>query len=126
MRSENAEQLKIMHDIVQESILSIKNLNISVENWDPLLTHILIHKLDTITVINYECQLRDVREPLKLSEFLNYIENRFLAIQSANANTFSQIEKSEFKKFDNNKKSNEKTSILFGFCSHNLQMRCVC
>lgn len=85
MKFESAEQLKALHDVANESVLSIKNLGIKTENWDPLLTHILIHKLDSSTVIHYECQLKDVREPQSLEEFFTYVENRFMAIQSANS-----------------------------------------
>lgn len=116
MQSEDADQLKCMHDIVQESIMSIKNLNVNVENWDPLLTHILVHKLDSNTVVNYECQLKDVREPLKLHEFLAYIENRFLAIQSANSKLNNFANEHNNKKVENTKKPSEK-NVNCLFCA---------
>lgn len=83
LNHENSDQLKSLHDTVYESIMTIKNLGFSVDNWDPLLTHILTHKLDSSTIINYECQLKNVRETQSLKAFLSYIENRFMALQSA-------------------------------------------
>lgn len=84
LKTENVEQLKHMHDTINESLMSINNVGISIENWDSFLTHILIRKLDQNTLLHYECQLKDVREPQKLPAFLSYIENRFIALQSAN------------------------------------------
>lgn len=70
MDRESAELMKSMHDTVYESIMSIKNIGISTENWDPFLCHILTGRLDTTTIINYECQLDDVRKPQTLLDFL--------------------------------------------------------
>lgn len=93
MNKENFESLKTMHDTVYESIMSIKNIGISVENWDPLLCYILTKKLDQATLIHYECQLNNVREIQTLSDFLHYIENRFMALQAAGARDMLQIQK---------------------------------
>lgn len=54
-------------------------------NWDHLLTHIMLHKLDSVTLMHYECQFKDIRESQKLKDFLAYIENRFMALQSAHS-----------------------------------------
>lgn len=85
MESENAELLKAMHDTVFEAIMSIKNIDISTDNWDPLLCHILTRKLDAATLVSYECQLHDVRKPQTLPDFLAYLEKRFMALHSATA-----------------------------------------
>lgn len=87
---ESGRKLKIMHDTVWECIMAIKNLQISVENWDPLLTHILLKKLDKETVKHYECQLIDIKEPQKLQEFLAYIESRFMALEAAESRQQNQ------------------------------------
>lgn len=87
IKHESSESLKNLHDTIYESVMSIKGMGISTANWDFLLTHILMRKLDSNTVINYECQLVNVREPQKLENFLKYIENRFMALQSASAKT---------------------------------------
>lgn len=49
------------------------------------MSHSLQKKLDSATLINYECQLKNVREVQSLSSFLNYLENRFVALQFAGA-----------------------------------------
>lgn len=104
MQQEDAEQLKQMHDTVCESMMSIKNLDIGVDNWDFLLTNILAKKLDQSTLMHYECQLEDIKEPQTLSSFLEYIENRFLALQSVRAKiSFGQNKNKDYGKFKQEK-----------------------
>lgn len=51
IKNESAEALKSMHDAVYESIMSIKNLGMSIVNWNALIAHILTRKLDSNTVV---------------------------------------------------------------------------
>lgn len=71
--------------------MSIQSIGVSIQNWDPLLTQ-NSGKMDQSTIIHYECQLGDVREPQSLISLLSYIENRFMALQSAaiKSGTFGQ------------------------------------
>lgn len=124
-RFESSNDLKELHDTVNECILSIQNIGIKTKYWDPLLNHIILHKLAPETVKNYECQLSDVREPQTLAEFLSYIESRFLALQSAEAKTpnFRQESKKELKPFDksSNFKKETKKTCLFCKADHKLR-----
>lgn len=108
LKSENADMLKSMHDTVYESIMSVKNIEISsTDNWDPLLCHILTRKLDTNTLIHYECQSKNVREVQSLQSLSTYLESRFMAIQSANMKHDYQYNRNETinnKKFEMNHK----------------------
>lgn len=83
MKAENSSQLRTMHDTVNECVMAIQNMKIKVDGWDPLLVHILLHKLDKETLKHYEYQLKDVKEPQKLCDFLVFIETRSMAMQSA-------------------------------------------
>lgn len=97
---------KMKSDTVYECMMAIKNIGISNDQLSgALLTHILTNKMDSNTVMHYECQLKDVREPQTLDDFLTYIEKRFMALQSAQAknDNFNQSKKYE-------KKTNEKIS----------------
>lgn len=97
IKFENAETLKSMYDTVQEAVLGIKTMGVSKEQLlDHLLCHILLQKLDTSTVMHYECQLTNVKELQTLSNFLNYLENRALALQSVN--TKHDFHKSKYEK----------------------------
>lgn len=56
----------------------------------------MLHKLSSETIKTYECQLVNIREPQSLKEFLQFIENRFMAISSAeNKSETTEISKHE-------------------------------
>ncbi|XP_031632584.1 uncharacterized protein LOC116346586, partial [Contarinia nasturtii] len=80
---ESGEKLRALHDTIWECMLQINNMKVETASWDPLINHIMLRKLDDKTVKHYECQLTNVRETQKLSDFLSYIEMRFLALESA-------------------------------------------
>lgn len=82
LAGETCNGLKNLHDTVYECLLGVKNLKINIENWDSLLTHLLIKKLDKETRKHYECQLDDPREPQRVDDFLKYIESRFMALEA--------------------------------------------
>lgn len=84
-RVESSSELRELHDVASESMLAIQNLGFITENCDPLIIHILSEKLHEETLKHYECQLKDIRKPSTLNEFLKYIENRYLAIQCVEA-----------------------------------------
>lgn len=83
LKSETSDGLKKIHDTAYECIMSINNIDVSTKNWDALLIHILLKKLDSKTIVDYEGKLNNVKEPQKLNEFLEYLEQRFLALASA-------------------------------------------
>lgn len=111
--SENFYHLKNLHDTTFECIMSIKNLNIPVDQWDPLITHILLKKLSKETITNYECQLEDTREIQSLVKFLKYIESRFLALQSASSNN-EYVNKN---RSNNNNNYNNEKEIKCVYCN---------
>lgn len=105
MTTESSSALRNLHDTVKECITAISNLEVSTKDWDPLVVHILLKKLNKDTILDYESKLVNVRELQKLSEFLKYIENRFLALLSTE-NSEKSGEKSYEKHYE---KSHEKT-----------------
>lgn len=129
IKTESAEMLKQMHDTVYEAIMSIKNMGVGTENWDPLLCHILTRKLDTSTLIHYECQLDNVRELQPLSHLLKYLESRFMALQSANVrgeNQYGKYDNQNYQKRENgNKFNNNDRQSKCLFCSgDHILMKC--
>lgn len=105
MKSEDGNLLKNIHDTTYESIMAIQSIGIDLCNSDNMvLAHIMLHKLDVNTIMNYECQLKDVREPQSLKNLLEYMENRFMAIRSAHLQTdnFSHTKKFEKKSTEKN------------------------
>ncbi|XP_053989874.1 uncharacterized protein LOC128882320, partial [Hylaeus volcanicus] len=80
---ETSSSLRNIYDVTYECMMAIRNFDVNTENWDPLVIHILKKKLSKTTLIDYESKLVDVRELQQLSDFLNYIEHRFMALLSA-------------------------------------------
>lgn len=80
--SERYTSLKQLHDTTYENIMAIRNLKIETKNWDPMLIRLLTKKLSKETLTQFECNLTDVREIPTFDHFMNFIEKRFLALQS--------------------------------------------
>lgn len=70
MGTENADQLKVLHDTVYECVMALKTQEITV---DTILIHILLDKFDTATLVSYECQLADAKELQSLKDFLSFL-----------------------------------------------------
>lgn len=94
-KGENSNDLRLLHDTTNETILAIRNLGLDTSTWDPFINHILLGKLHRDTIKHYECQLKNIKETESLQEFLKYIESRCLAIQSSELKSFGN-EKSNF------------------------------
>jgi len=80
--AESSSSIKILHDVTRECLLSLRNLQVNVENWDPLLLHILIRKLDNNTNTLYEQGLEQPRSLQSLEEFLIFLEKRFHQLEA--------------------------------------------
>lgn len=121
LKSESAEQLKALHDGAYENIMSIQSIGVSIHNWDSLLTFIISSKLDPQTIVHYECQLADVREPQSLKDLLAYIESRFMALQLAayKSDTFGN----EMNEKSQNDKERDKKQFKCIFCSESHSVR---
>ncbi|XP_055308887.1 uncharacterized protein LOC129572810 [Sitodiplosis mosellana] len=92
---ETSSSLRNIYDVTYECMMAIRNFDVNTENWDPLVIHILKKKLSKTTLIDYESKLVDIRELQQLSDFLNYIEHRFMALLSAEVKERSEWAKSE-------------------------------
>lgn len=92
-RKETGEGLKQIHDTTYECVMSIENIGVSTNNWDTLLIHVLLKKLDSKTIMDYEGKLADVKDVQTLKYFLNYIEKRFLSLISAERKSEVQSDK---------------------------------
>lgn len=62
-----------------------------------------MRKLNQRTIIDYESKLSDVKKNQTLAYFLKYLENRFLALSSAETKTKGNVKKS----YDENKQKKE-------------------
>lgn len=90
--TEKSNGIREIHDITYECIMAIKNMGVSTQNWDILIVHILLKKLNEKTIMDYESKLENVKEVQTLDYFFKYLEKRFLTLTSVE-NKSSSIEK---------------------------------
>lgn len=111
--NESSAALRKMYDVANESMAAIKNLTVNTENWDPMIVHVLLKKLNKTTILEYEGKLTNVRELQTLPEFLEFIESRFLALLSTES-----VEKTNDKPFNTPFEKQLKKEVPFkcGFC----------
>lgn len=114
--SESGTALRNMHDTGNECLMAIQNLNVDTKNWDSLVVHILMEKLNKSTILDYEGRLGDVRELKSLESFLEYIESRLKALISAERSKEKVSEKIKSEKEQN---KNEKLPFSCTFCEKN-------
>lgn len=83
MQTPACNQIKKLHDITVESLHAIKNQGVDISTWDPLLVHLLSQKLDSITYGEYVESLGNSRELPILQDFLDFLELKFITMESA-------------------------------------------
>ncbi|XP_053990009.1 uncharacterized protein LOC128882436, partial [Hylaeus volcanicus] len=113
--AETSNGLKNLFDTANECLMAIKNYNVNIKDWDPLIIHILKKKLHKSTVIDYESKLNDVRELQTLSSFLQYVEHRFMALLSAENSGQKSLEKTE--KYEKKSKKVYETPFGCTYCN---------
>ncbi|XP_037910069.1 uncharacterized protein LOC119650916 [Hermetia illucens] len=80
--SDSPSALKKLHDITKECLAGLKNFNINIASWDPILLHILLKKLDKVTHALYEQTLTSPRELQPVDAFLAFLERRFQSLEA--------------------------------------------
>lgn len=81
----SAQSLRSFVSNVKQNIAAIRNLDSTVDTWDPLLICILSRKLDSYTLKAYQMD-RDVKQKPKVKDFLEFLERRALAQENVDAN----------------------------------------
>lgn len=83
MQQQSLGQIKKLHDLTLECLHGIKNLEVDISTWDPILVHILSQKLDNATYGDYIESLDNSRELPKLNDFLKFLESKFTILESS-------------------------------------------
>ncbi|XP_037926691.1 uncharacterized protein LOC119661419 [Hermetia illucens] len=74
--------LKKLHDVTKECLAGLKNFNINIASWDPILLHILLKKLDKVTHALYEQTLTSPRELQLVDALLAFLERHFQSLEA--------------------------------------------
>lgn len=67
---QNANDIRNLIDTTKESLQCIENLDIPIEDWDPLLVYVLQTKLDKETSVEWEKKLNGTKEIPKYNEMI--------------------------------------------------------
>ncbi|XP_073811681.1 uncharacterized protein [Musca autumnalis] len=97
----SCESIKTLLDSTRNSLALLSTLGIDCSNWDPLLIHITVSKLDLQTCKEWEQSLKAATEIPKISELYNFLETTFRTLESIAEYTES-TEKPQFKPHNSN------------------------
>lgn len=73
--------------VIRQNLAALKNLEVAVEGWDPILLAITTRKLDAYGARSYQLD-RDQDTSPTMAEFLDYLDKRALSLE----NTDSRVE----------------------------------
>lgn len=79
---ESTTRIRSMLDMSQECLNSLRNLNIDISTWDPIIIHILVHKLDTETHRHWENSLDNPKDLPTYQQFINFLEKRLQVLEN--------------------------------------------
>ncbi|XP_037932605.1 uncharacterized protein LOC119667388 [Teleopsis dalmanni] len=82
LTAETSSGLKSLHDVTKECILGLKAQGILIEQWDAILVHLTLKKLDRGTQTAFEQSLKDNRSLVSFEELLQFIESRFQSLEA--------------------------------------------
>ncbi|XP_037942998.1 uncharacterized protein LOC119675852 [Teleopsis dalmanni] len=82
LTAETSSGLKSLHDVTKECILGLKAQGILIEEWDAILVHLTLKKLDRGTQTAFEQSLKDNRSLVSFEELLQFIESRFQSLEA--------------------------------------------
>ncbi|KAL9873464.1 uncharacterized protein ACN427_013847 isoform 1-T1 [Glossina fuscipes fuscipes] len=80
----NAISIKTLHDTTRECLLALNNIGTETKEWDPMLVHILIKKLDRTLHIRFEQSLRQPKKLPSIDDLLSFLEFQFQTMETIN------------------------------------------
>lgn len=87
LTSENLIGLKKLHDTSLMAINALKNLNLDLQSWDPILIYIIASKLDKESIRLHEQAIKDPKTLEKLDDFMQFLVSRFQTLETIKSNT---------------------------------------
>lgn len=80
-RYANANDVRNFVSVIRQTLAALKNLEVVVSAWDPILLGILTRKLDLYSARSYHLE-RDQDMNPTVEQFLDYLDNRALALEN--------------------------------------------
>lgn len=94
MQQPSTSMFKKLHDVTKECLHAIQNMGVDIATWDPLLVLLLGQKLDGESFAEYIESVKNPRELPVLQEFLDFLENKFTALEASRRKQDSNHHKS--------------------------------
>lgn len=85
----SGESIKKILDTTRNCLALFSTLEIRCENWDPILIHITVGKLDLQTCKEWEQSLKASTEIPSINELFTFLETTFRTLESINDRTMS-------------------------------------
>ncbi|XP_075163325.1 uncharacterized protein LOC142235960 [Haematobia irritans] len=122
------QSIRVLLDFARECLSSLGNLDIDTSNWDPILVHLLVQKLDLQTRKEWENSLKSSTNLPSRSELFTFLDRTFRTLESL-GNEFSSSSASKshskFSKSTKNSNSFKKTSCHTGKISRQTPTECI-
>lgn len=77
-----AASIRKLHDVMRECLNGLKNIGLDITNWDPIVVHLLVQKLDSVTYNEYMKEIKCPREFPDLKEFAEFLESKFMSLEA--------------------------------------------
>lgn len=77
-----ASSLRRLHDTTKEVMQATTNLGFKVDNWDPIVVHLMLQKLDKESRALFEQSLDNPRSSPTLDEFFKFVGSRFQTLEA--------------------------------------------
>lgn len=78
----NFESIKTLLDSTKECLASLQNLGIDTSSWDPILVHLIAHKIYIETRKNWEHWLNSSTEIPTRSDIFDFLERTFKTLET--------------------------------------------
>lgn len=109
----NFQSIKTLLDSTKECLASLQNLGIDTSSWDPILVHLIAHKLDIETRKDWEHSLNSSTEIPTRSVIFDFLERTFRTLESIH-DDFSSASRQKSNKPSKYSSLGKKTTVHIG------------
>lgn len=90
--SKSSNSIKSFYDSIQECLQGLEALDVKIES--SMIIYLGLKKLDAENIKAFEEGLKNPKEMPTIEQFLNFLESRYLVIESVNDKKFNNFQKS--------------------------------
>ncbi|XP_063540068.1 uncharacterized protein LOC134749095 [Cydia strobilella] len=116
-----SRSIRELLDTTQECLNSLKNNDVKINEWDTIVIHIILNKLDDETRKQWEEEIKalPVQELPKLEKFTTFLETRFRVLEMVPSTTYSKDRERAIVRQRSFLTSPATTTIQCSYCKQN-------